>query len=103
MVGQGYCNYTLYVAKLYSESLIEGGSVISLKTSQGGKNVVGQDSQGSCRLATKGNAPFVMYIRGAIIVHCAVTVNKEPMMQRQIVVVIGRQSGSHSSGNVIRV
>ena len=33
MVGQGYCNYTLYVAKLYSKSLIEGGSVISLKTS----------------------------------------------------------------------
>ena len=33
MVGQGYCKYMLYVAKLYSESLIEGGSVISLKTS----------------------------------------------------------------------
>jgi len=33
VVGQAYCNYMLYVAKLYSESLIDRGSVISLKTS----------------------------------------------------------------------
>ena len=69
--------------------------------------MVGQNSQGSCILATRGNAPerplCHIYIRAATIVHCAVTVNKEPMMQRQIVVVIGRHSGSHSSGYVIRV
>ena len=68
--------------------------------------MVGQDSQGSCRLATPGNAPerpLCHVYKAATIVNCAVTVNKEPMMQRQIVFVIGRQSGSHSSGNVIRV
>ena len=46
VVGQGYCDYMLCVAKLYSESLIEGGSVISLKTSYGGKNVVGPGQPG---------------------------------------------------------
>ena len=68
--------------------------------------MVGQDSQGSCRLATPGNTPerpLCHVYKAATIVHCAVTVNKEPMMQRPIVVVIGRHSGSHSSVYVIRV
>ena len=66
-------------------------------------NVEGQDSQ-NCRLATRANAPerpLCHVYKGCKLRNCAVTVIKEPMMQRQIVVVIGRHSGSHSCGYVI--